>query len=449
MSGSAAGSKPGIQAGRLSAADYERNFSDLHPPLSDHEALVESDRCYFCYDAPCTAACPTSIDIALFIRQIASGNAKGAAVTILEQNIMGGMCARVCPVETLCEEACVRNLAEDKPVQIGLLQRHATDLLMGVGDQPFARAAPTGKRVAVVGAGPAGLSCAHRLATHGHDVTVFESRDKAGGLNEYGIASYKAVDEFAQREVDFITGIGGIEIQTGQRLGADFTLDQLRSDFDGVFLGIGMDSVNRLGLDDEDLDGVEDAVSYIATLRQADDLSRLPVGRSVAVIGGGMTAIDVAVQIKHLGADDVVIAYRRGKDQMNASEYEQRIAQTNGVRILHWVQPHALQGEGGQIRAKKLERTRTDADGGLEGTGEIVTLEVDMVFKAVGQALDPTGTEAVAIAKGRIVVDENRRTSLQGVWAGGDCVAGGEDLTVVAVEDGKIAAEDIHRALSR
>ena len=209
----------GIAGKRLDKAQYARNFADLHPPLTDHEALVEADRCYFCYDAPCMTACPTSIDIPMFIRQISTGNPKGAAKTIFDQNILGGMCARVCPTETLCEEACVREAAEGKPVKIGLLQRYATDALMAGEDQPFSRAKATGKNVAVVGAGPAGLACAHRLAMHGHDVTIFEARKKAGGLNEYGIAAYKTVDGFAAREVDFVLSIGGITVKTGKALG--------------------------------------------------------------------------------------------------------------------------------------------------------------------------------------------------------------------------------------
>ncbi len=217
-----------VKSERLSSADYADNFSDIHPPLTPHEALVEADRCYFCYDAPCMTACPTSIDIPMFIRKIQAGNPVGAAKTIFDQNIMGGMCARVCPTETLCEEVCVREIAEGKPVKIGLLQRHATDTFMEREQpHPFKRADPTGRKIAVVGAGPAGLSCAHRLAAHGHDVTIFEAREKAGGLNEYGIAAYKTTNDFAQDEVEFITQIGGIGIENGKALVRDITLDQL------------------------------------------------------------------------------------------------------------------------------------------------------------------------------------------------------------------------------
>ncbi|ODT31204.1 MAG: dihydropyrimidine dehydrogenase, partial [Kaistia sp. SCN 65-12] len=295
--------KEGIEGGRLSPEAYSDNFSDLHPPLDRHEALVEADRCYFCYDAPCMHACPTSIDIPMFIRQIATGNPIGSAKTIFDQNILGGMCARVCPVETLCEEACVREAAEGKPVQIGRLQRYATDTAMEEGKQFYTRAAPTGKRIAVVGAGPAGLAAAHRLARYGHEVVVLEARPKPGGLNEYGIAAYKATDDFAQAEVDYVTAIGGIDIRNGQALGRDFQLSELVRDYDAVFLGMGLGGINALAADGEDANGVENAVEFIAELRQASDLAGLPVGRRVVVIGGGMTAIDAAVQSKRLGAE--------------------------------------------------------------------------------------------------------------------------------------------------
>ena len=324
---------PGIVPGRLPAAAYAANFNDHTPPLDRHEARVAADRCYFCHDAPCITACPTSIDIPLFIRQIATGTPEAAAKTIWDQNILGGMCARVCPTETLCEEACVREAAEGKPVEIGLLQRFATDTAMGKVLHPFERAAPTGKRVAVVGAGPAGLACAHRLALHGHDVVVLDRLPKAGGLNEYGIASYKATGGFAQAEVEWLLQIGGIEIRNGVELGRDVTLAALQADYDAVFLGIGLAGVNALRAAGEDLAGVSNAVDFIAALRQTDNLSTLPIGRDVVVIGGGMTAVDAAVQSKLLGAENVTIVYRRGQEKMSASGYEQDHAVKAGVRI--------------------------------------------------------------------------------------------------------------------
>jgi dihydropyrimidine dehydrogenase (NAD+) subunit PreT len=440
---------PGVSAGVLAPDVLAANFSDLHPALTQHEAHVEADRCYFCYDAPCQQACPTAIDIPLFIREIAAGNPLGAAKTILDANIMGGMCARVCPTETLCQEACVREAAEGKPVQIGLLQRYATDALMEAGKSPFTRAASTGKRVAVVGAGPAGLACAHALAENGHAVTIFEAREKSAGLNEYGIAAYKTPNDFAQKEAAFILSIGGIEVKHGVALGRDIDLAALRRDYDAVFLGLGLAAVNKLGLGAEGaLANVIDAVDYIAKLRQAKDLTKLPVGRRVVVVGGGMTAIDVAVQVKRLGAELVTIVYRRGQEQMKASDFEQELAQTNGVLIRTWAKPVALEGSG-SVSGVVFEKTREEG-GKLVGSGETFKLEADVVFTAIGQLLTPSaygGDEALKSKDGRIVIDDQRRTSLKGVWAGGDCVYGGQDLTVAAVEDGKQAARSIHAAL--
>ena len=441
----------GVASGRLTSQQYKMNFADLHPPFGEHEALVESDRCYFCYDAPCMQACPTEIDIPLFIREISTGNPLGAAKTIFDQNIMGGMCARVCPTETLCEEACVREAAEGKPVRIGMLQRYATDVAMVEGKQFYTRHAPTGKTVAVIGAGPAGLAAAHRLAMHGHEVTVFEARPKAGGLNEYGIAAYKATDGFAQAEVDYVTAIGGIAIEYDRALGRDVHLADLATTYDAVFLGMGLGGVNALGADNEDAGGVEDAVDFIADLRQASDLSALQVGRHVVVIGGGMTAIDAAVQAKLLGAEDVTICYRRGKENMNASLFEQDLAASKGVVIRHWLKPVRVIVNGSKVTAIELEYT-TLANGSLAGTGELLTIRADQVFKAIGQNFVPAALNGagagLALEKGRIRVDGEGRTSMEKVWAGGDCVVDArEDLTVAAVAAGRDAAESIHRAL--
>ena len=433
------GSRADIAAGRLDAERLKANFADLHPPLDAHEARIEAERCYFCYDAPCQQACPTAIDIPLFIREIAAGNALGAAKTILESNIMGGMCARVCPTEELCEQACVREMAEGKPVKIGPLQRYAVDAQMATGRQPFTRAAATGKRIAVVGAGPAGLACAHALALVGHAVTMFDARPKIAGLNEYGIAAYKTPDDFAAREAAFILGVGGIETKTGVALGRDPSLETLARDYDAVFLGIGLANVNRLGLAGEDtLQNVRDAVAFIAELRQAQDLAQIPIGRRVVVIGGGMTAVDAAVQSKRLGAEQVTIAYRRGIDDMKASDYERELAQTSGVTIRPWARPIALEGHDGAVSGVLFESARP------EGARAPFRLEADVVLVAIGQIGAASGP---AMLGGKIVVDAERRTSLAKVWAGGDCVAGGLDLTVSAVEDGKRAARSIIAAL--
>lgn len=434
---------PGIASGRLSQDQLAQNFEDLHAAYDHHEAAVAADRCYFCHDAPCVTACPTDIDIPLFIRQIATGMPEAAARTILEQNILGGMCARVCPTETLCEEACVREAAEGKPVDIGRLQRHATDCLMAQQGHPFQRAVATGKRVAVVGAGPAGLACAHRLAMKGHDVTIYEARSRPGGLNEFGIAAYKSTDDFAAREVDWLLGIGGITIEYGQGLGTEVALDNLRENFDAIFLGVGLTGVNTMEIDGGARAGVEDAVSFIAALRQSEDLSTLPVGRNVVVIGGGMTAIDAAVQSKLLGAESVTVAYRRSQDQMGASRFEQDLATSRGVRLLTNVAPVAVHGNGAATEIE-LEYT-TQADGRLTGTGETFRLPADQVFRAIGQTLSPV--DSLEMDGRKIKVTATGRTSVSGIWAGGDCTPG-EDLTVVAVAEGRDAAEDIHATLT-
>ncbi|WP_296431682.1 NAD(P)-dependent oxidoreductase [Yoonia sp.] len=431
---------PGVVSERLSAEDLLDNFNDLHAPLDHHEAAVAADRCYFCHDAPCITACPTDIDIPLFIRQISTGTPEAAARTIFNQNILGGMCARVCPTEDLCEQACVRELAEGKPVEIGRLQRFATDTLMAKDVHPFSRAAPTGKRVAVLGAGPAGLSCAHRLALLGHDVTIYDARPKAGGLNEYGIAAYKSTDDFAAREVNWLMSIGGISIEAGKTV----TIDAVADAFDAVFLGVGLGGVNALGIAGDDLGGVSDAVSFIEDLRQSTDLATLPVGRNVVVIGGGMTAIDAAVQSKLLGAEQVTVAYRRGREAMSASRYEQDLAASNGVKLLFNVMPTAVHGNGAATEIE-LEYTHV-TNGKLTGTGEKIRIAADQVFRAIGQTL--TMNAGLTLSGGKIAVTGAGRTSRDGVWAGGDCASGGDDLTVTAVAEGRDAAMDIHATLT-
>tara|TARA_R110002096_G_scaffold2933_7_gene14990 strand:- start:4573 stop:5907 length:1335 start_codon:yes stop_codon:yes gene_type:complete len=434
-------STSGIVSSRLDAEALANNFDDLHAPLSEHEALVAADRCYFCHDAPCMTACPTSIDIPMFIRQISTGTAEASAKTIFSQNILGGMCARVCPTETLCEEVCVREVAEGNPVEIGRLQRFATDRLMSQDAHPFERAAPTGKAVAVIGAGPAGLACAHKLATYGHDVTIFEARQKGGGLNEFGIAAYKSVNGFAQKELNWLLSIGGIKIEYGKAIGNGISMDQLQLDYDAIFFGMGLSGVNALRCEGEDLVNVDDAVSFISDLRQATDLGQVKIGRNVVVIGGGMTAVDAAVQSKLLGAQDVALVYRRGKEKMSASVYEQELATSKGVRIIYNAQPLRVLKDGDGLSVE-FGYTQT-VDGKLQPTGEIFHLAADQVFKAIGQNL--TGApDALTLSDGKIEVDENGRTSMAKVWAGGDCATGGDDLTVTAVAQGRDAAIDIN-----
>ena len=419
-----------VRAGRLDPAQYAKNFCDAHPPLNVVQANIEAERCYYCYDAPCQTACPTGIDIPTFIRRIADGNLRGAARTILEENPLGGMCARVCPTEVLCEQACVRNTNESKPVEIGLLQRHATDAFFEKPGTPlFVRAADTGRRVAVVGAGPAGLACAHRLAVLGHQVVLFDARPKLGGLNEYGLASYKTVNGFAQREIEWLLSVGGIEVRCNHALGRELHLDALAAEYDAVFLGLGLAGVNALGLGEQT--GVRDAVDFIAELRQAASPADVAIGRHVVVIGGGMTAVDAAVQSRKLGAEDVSIVYRRGQESMGASADEQSWAKENGVR-------------------RGIDFARTALAGGkLVETGESLALQADMVLCAIGQSFIATVLEdsGVQLQGGRISTDTEGRSSRSKVWAGGDARFGGRDLTVEAVEDGKQAALSIDRHL--
>ena len=475
----------GVQGARLNLADYAANFSDSHPPLTPAQAAIEAERCYYCFDAPCITACPTGIDIPSFIGRIAQNNLRGAARAILEANPLGGLCARVCPTEVLCEQACVRNANEDKPVEIGALQRHATDALMADPGAPlFTRAAPTGKRVAVVGAGPAGLACAHGLARLGHEVVLFDSRPKAGGLNEYGIAAYKVVDNFVQREVDWLLSIGGIDLRLGCEIGRDTTLAELRGGFDAVFLGLGLGGVNALGVDEPEAVGLAAAVDFIAKLRQASDLgidlksdlknglknglasglasglanglangltsglASVPVGRHVIVIGGGMTAVDAAVQSKLLGAESATIVYRRGPAAMSASQVEQDWALTHGVVIRHWAAPKTVVTEGGAVTGLVLACTALE-DGHLIETGATFTLPADMLLRAIGQTYLPKAAgPALRLKAGRIECDAEGRTNLPRVWAGGDCRHGGRDLSVEAVEHGKVAARSIHAELT-
>jgi glutamate synthase (NADPH/NADH) small chain len=361
------------------------------------------------------------------------------------------MCARVCPTENLCEAVCVRNTQEGKPVAIGRLQRHAVDALMeSVKPQIFTRAAGTGKTVAVVGAGPAGLACAYTLARQGHDVVICDARPKAGGLNEYGLAGYKTPNQFAQTEVQWLLAIGGISVRHEWKLARADQFEALRKDFDAVFLGMGLSATPTLGVPGEALAGVRDAVDFIAELRQCPDLSTLPVGRRVVVIGGGMTAVDAAVQSKLLGAKVVHMVYRRGMEAMSASRAEQEWAQTRGVVLHQWLAPAEILGHDGHVTGVRFA-DQTLVDGKLQPTGREITFEADTVLKAIGQQLgNPMLLDAgLTLKNGRIATDAEGQTNLPGVWAGGDCRAGGLDLTVEAVEHGKQSAHAIHAYLSR
>ncbi|MDB5205771.1 MAG: NAD(P)-dependent oxidoreductase [Flavisolibacter sp.] len=433
---------------RLSAEEYEANFSDIHPPFDKKEAaLVEANRCLFCYDAPCIKQCPTSINIPKFIKQITTDNIKGSAHTIFDSNIFGGGCSRVCPVEKLCEGSCVYNLMHEDPIPIAKLQRYSTEKAIKEKWQLFNRKPSTGRRVAIIGAGPAGLSCAHGLSREGIDVTVFEKEAKGGGLMTYGIAAYKVTPEFCQDEVDFVTSLGGIKIEYNKELGKNISLGELKVQYDAVFLGIGVGLARQLEIPGEDLEGVVDAIEFIYNLR-SKTFNQIPVGDKVVVIGLGMTAIDAATQAKRLGAKEVTIVYRRTQEEMPCTQVELDIAMLDGCTIKWLAAPKEVIGEEGKVTAlvcSVMELGIADTSGrrAPADTGKTFTLEVDMIIKAAGQTpfKQLVDQNDLQNAGGKLVV-KNNATNIDSVFAGGDCVNGGKEV-VDAVQAGKDGAKAI------
>ncbi|GAB4039280.1 NAD(P)-dependent oxidoreductase [Spirosoma jeollabukense] len=434
---------------RLTAEQYEQNFSDIHPPFDSREAaLVEANRCLFCYDAPCIKSCPTSINIPKFIKQITTDNIKGSAYTILDANIMGGGCSKVCPVEKLCEGSCVYNFLEEPPIPIAKLQRYSTEKAIAHKWPLFQRKPSIVRRVAVVGAGPAGLSCAHVLSREGVDVTIYEKESKGGGLMTYGIAAYKVTPEFCEDEVDFITSLGGIEIKYEQELGRNVSLDELQVNYDAIYIGIGVGVARQLNIPGEDLAGVEDAIRFIYDIREKGYPS-IPVGDKVAVIGLGMTAIDAATQAKRLGATEVTIVYRRTQAEMPSTEVELNLAKLDGCTIIWLASPKEIIGENGQVTqliCNVMELGVPDTSGRRSPveTGETITLNVDMVIKAAGQVPYEglVSSHAITNWNGKIAIDSHCATNIPGVFAGGDCVNGGKEV-VDAVQAGKDGARAI------
>jgi dihydropyrimidine dehydrogenase (NAD+) subunit PreT len=438
--------------GRLTEVQLQQRFADLPPPLGPDEVLVEAARCLFCYDAPCVRACPTNIDIPKFIRQVLHKNNIGAARTILEANIFGGSCARACPTEVLCEGACVDNILIKTPVQIGRLQRHACDAAAAKNVRFFQPGPATGKKVAIVGSGPAGLTCAHELRKLGHDVVVFEARDVAGGLNTLGIAAYKISTEFALSEVELVRQIG-VDLRLNQRITCA-ALQKLLTDFDAVFLGVGLGHTLPLGIDGENLPGVWEALHFIFQTH-TKALADCEVGQHVLVIGGGNTAIDVATAAKRLGAEEVTIAYRRGKEAMPAFAYEYELARADSVRFEWFAQPVRVIAKAGVACGAEFVRTKVEDAGSRQSPvrpvpGSDFVLAADMIVKALGQ--EPLlellkALPGLRIDGGKVVVDRGTgATSVPKLFAGGDCIRGGGEI-VDAVQDGKIAASGINQAL--
>lgn len=443
-----------IQKNRLTTEEYDENFKDIHPPFETKEAaLVEANRCIFCFDAPCTKSCPTSINVPKFIKQITTDNVKGSAHTIFVSNIFGAGCSRVCPVEKLCEGACVYNLMHEEPIAIAKLQRYSTEIAMEQNWQLFKRKPSTGKKVAVIGAGPAGLSCAHMLSREGVDITIFEKEAKGGGLMTYGIAAYKVTPEFCEDEVEYVTSIGGIDIKYNMALGKDFSIKDLKKDFDAVFVGIGVGLARQLEIPGESLNGVVDAIEFIYHLRD-NPFHQTVVGDKVAVIGMGMTAIDAATQAKRLGAKEVTIIYRRTQQEMPCTQAELDIAKLDGCNIIWLAAPKEVLGKDGKVTALEcsvMELGMADRTGRKTpvDTGKTFTLEVDMVIKAAGQMPYDrlVKKESLDDYQGKVVVKEKSITNIPGVFAGGDCVNGGKEV-VDAVQAGKDAASAIMQFLS-
>lgn len=443
------------QAG--SVADLSRNFAEVVPALKPKEAIDEANRCLYCYDAPCIKACPTSIDIPSFIKKIATGNLYGSARTIMEANPVGASCARVCPTEELCEGACVLNEAS-RPIMIGLLQRHATDWAIKNKAVLFQPGEFNGKRVAVVGGGPAGLSAARELARMGYDVTVFEAKEKAGGLNTYGIVSFRLPQEIPLWEVEQVEALG-VKFRTNTLVGVDVAPAELLESFDAVLIAVGMGNVPKLNIPGEELEGVLDAISLVEETK-TKPLTDAMIGKKVVVIGAGNTAIDAATCSRRLGAENVKILYRRTEKEMTCYQFEYEFAKQDGVEFRWLVAPKRILGENGRVTGVELIRMELgepDEKGRKKPQpipGSEFVMQADFVVKAIGQERHTALLEAFGLEhkNGVLVVGEGTyRTSHPKVFAAGDVIFGGaktDAMVVDAANHGKRAASSIHAFLS-
>ncbi len=431
----------------------EKNFADINPPLTPGQALEEGSRCLFCHDAPCIKACPTGIDVPQFIRQIVTGNLRGSARTILEANILGQSCARVCPTSVLCEGACVLNVEGKKPVEIGRLQRYAVDPVVANGTQLFKAGTSNGYRVALIGGGPASLACAAALRRLGYETVIYDANPQPGGLDTYGIAAYKMRAQDVLKEIAMILALG-VEILRGVKVGGDVSIEQLERDYDAVFIGIGLGATEALRIPGEELKGCMDALSFIEETK-SKSLNHVQVAKRVAVIGGGNTAIDVVTAVRRLGAEEVYMVYRRSPEEMSAFEYEYELAKKDSVTFVWQASPVRVLGNG-QVEALECVRTTKGAkDARGRGTyvpapGTEFRLDVGMVVKALGQERKTEFLRRIAnleLKNGCIAVDpQTMRTANPLYFAGGDCVNGGGEV-VDAVAHGKKAAAGIHQVL--
>jgi dihydropyrimidine dehydrogenase (NAD+) subunit PreT len=442
-------------APRLSPEQLEKNFADINPPLTPAQALEEGSRCLFCHDAPCIKACPTEIDVPQFIRQILTGNMRGSAKTILSANILGHSCARVCPTSVLCEGACVLNMEGKKPVEIGKLQRYAVDPVIANGTQLFHAGASNGYRVALIGAGPASLSCAAELRKRGYETVIYDASPQPGGLDTYGIAAYKMRAQDVEKEVAMVRALG-VEIKNGISVGKDISLAQLERDFDAIFIGIGLGATDDLQIPGENLQGCCDALSFIEETKTRN-FGDVKIAKRIAVIGGGNTAIDVVTAARRLGAEEVYMVYRRGPEEMSAFDYEYELAKKDTVLFWWQAMPVRIIDDGNGsvagLECVRTERGQKDARGRASFVpvpGSEFQLEVGMVVKALGQKRKTDFLQQIAkleLTNGCVVVDTaTMRTGNPKYYAGGDCVNGGGEV-VDAVAHGKKAAAGIHQAL--